>query len=300
MTASLAGLVGDPRRPDLRPDEARRRRLRPLGRAAARGARDPDPGGLPRLGRHGAHAAGVQAGARVARLPAADGRGRRRRRVGRVQERGHRRGLDRAARPRAAALRVQGRPGPALAQWQLAEPLSVNDPTAGRKRHSYALDAERELEDAEARRVARLAVRRARVGNVRRLLPPVPTTNWRMPRARSSVAVRRLRREALVVVVVPDEDEVGVRVVERLPERRVRRVAAVRARREARVVPVRERAARADARRGRPAATAPAVTRRRSRRRPSSSSSARRRASRRGRSCSSPSPGRRPPRRSTR
>ena len=57
VTASLAGLVGDPRRPDLRADEARGRRLRPLGRAAARGARDPHPGGLPRLGRHRAHAA---------------------------------------------------------------------------------------------------------------------------------------------------------------------------------------------------------------------------------------------------
>ena len=45
----------DRRRPDLRPDEARRRRLRPLGRAAARRARHPHPGRLPRLGRHRAH-----------------------------------------------------------------------------------------------------------------------------------------------------------------------------------------------------------------------------------------------------
>ena len=57
-------------------------------------------------------------------------------------------------------------------------------------------------------------------------------------------AARSLRREALVVVVVSDEDELGVRVVQRLPEGRVRRITSVRARREPRVVPVGERAAR--------------------------------------------------------
>ncbi len=41
-------------------------------------------------------------------------RSRGRGRVGRLQERGHGRGLDRAARPRATPLRVQGRSGAAL------------------------------------------------------------------------------------------------------------------------------------------------------------------------------------------
>ena len=51
-TASLAGLVGDSGRPDLRADEARGRRLRAQRRAAAGAARDQDPGRLPRLGGH--------------------------------------------------------------------------------------------------------------------------------------------------------------------------------------------------------------------------------------------------------
>ena len=156
--------------------------------------------------------------------------------------------------------------------------------------------AERELEHAEARRVAHLAVR-LDAGNVRRLWPPVPTTNWRSPRA-SSRPVRVLRREALVVVVVPDENEVGPGVVERLPERAVGAVAAVQARGVARVMPVRERAARGSPP-GRPAATPPAPTPRRSLRPRRSSSSGRRRASHRGRSCGSPAPGRRRRRRST-
>ncbi len=59
----------------------------------------------------------------------------------------------------------------------------MNEPTAGRKRHSYASDAERQLEHAEARHVARPRCSAAPCGNVRRFLPPVPTTNSRIPRA---------------------------------------------------------------------------------------------------------------------
>ena len=70
--------------------------------------------GVPGLGGHGPHAARVQAGARVARVPPALGRCGRRGRLGRVRERGHGRGVDRPARPRAPRLRVQGSPRTAL------------------------------------------------------------------------------------------------------------------------------------------------------------------------------------------
>ena len=226
VTASLAGLDRDSRRPDLRPDEARRRRLRAVGRAAARRARDPHPGGVPRLGRHGAHA--ERGSSRSSRSEASSAHDRRRRRgsLGGVQERRHGRGVDRPARPRAAALRVQGRPRPALAaQWQRAEPVSVKEPTAGRKRHAYASGAERELENAEARRVTRLAVRLAFRKSGDLVRPSRRRT--RECRARGRGAHRVLRGESLVAVIVTGEDEIGVRVDERLQERGVRRVAAV-------------------------------------------------------------------------
>ncbi len=82
------------------------------------------------------------------------------------------------------------------------------------------------------------------VGNVRRLLPARADDELANPAREVESAARGLRGEALVVVVVPDEHEVGVRVVERLPERGVRRVASVLAGGEPRVVPVRERAGR--------------------------------------------------------
>ena len=136
---------------------------------------------------------GVQAGARVARLQAADARGGRRGRLGGVQERGHGRGVDRPARPRAAPLRVQGRPGPALAQWQLAEPLSVNEPTAGRKRHSYA--SAPSVSSSTPKLVASRASLFGRTrGNVRRFLPPVPDDE--LPDPASEVATRRSRPAA--------------------------------------------------------------------------------------------------------
>jgi hypothetical protein len=54
-------------------------------------------------------------------------------------------------------------------------------------------------------------------------------------------AVRGLRREALVVVVVADDDEVGPVLLERLPQRRDLRLVAVEAAAEQRMVPVGER-----------------------------------------------------------
>jgi hypothetical protein len=60
-------------------------------------------------------------------------------------------------------------------------------------------------------------------------------------------AVGPLGREALVVVVVADEDQLGAVLVERLPERTDEEqvgLAGVIARREQRVVPVRQRAGR--------------------------------------------------------
>src|SRR5687767_7612752 len=57
--------------------------------------------------------------------------------------------------------------------------------------------------------------------------------------------VRRLRRKALVVVVVADEDEVGAVLVQGLPERTDELeigFSGVGPRREERMVPVRERA----------------------------------------------------------
>ena len=72
--------------------------------------------------------------------------------------------------------------------------------------------------------------------------PPVPTTISTMPAVRVAVAVRVLRREPLVVVVVAVQDEVGAGVVQDVPERRDRRVVAVLAAAEPRLVPHRERA----------------------------------------------------------
>ena len=90
---------------------------------------------------------------------------------------------------------------------------SAKTPTGRRKRHVVRAGAERQLEHAEARHVARLDCSAAELGNVRISWPPVPTTNWRMPRSQVEPAARSfLRREALVVVVVPDEDDVGARV----------------------------------------------------------------------------------------
>ena len=72
--------------------------------------------------------------------------------------------------------------------------------------------------------------------------PPVPTTNWRMPARVVELARRVLRREALVVVRVAAEHDVGAGVVEVLQDRLHERGVAVVTGVEARVVPVRERA----------------------------------------------------------
>ena len=69
---------------------------------------------------------------------------------------------------------------------------------------------------------------------------------------------RVLWREALVVVVVADEDQVGAGLVEGVPKVVIRRIVAVLAGREARVVPHRGEAARAGWAAGRRGATLPA------------------------------------------
>ena len=89
VTASLAGLVGIPDDPIYGLTKHAVVGFVRSVAAAARRARNPDPGGLPRLGRHCTHTAGVQAGPRVARLQAVDDGGGRRGRLGGVQERGH-------------------------------------------------------------------------------------------------------------------------------------------------------------------------------------------------------------------
>ena len=66
--------------------------------------------------------------------------------------------------------------------------------------------------------------------------------NERMPRAASAVPVAVCGAEPLVVVVVAGEHQVGAEVVERLPDRLHRRVAAVAAGAEPGVVPVGQRA----------------------------------------------------------
>ena len=91
-----------------------------------------------------------------------------------------------------------------------------------------------------------------------------------------------MRREALVVVIVTLEDDVGLRAREEVPERRVRDVRAVGAGAEPRVVPVGEGAAIRGVRRDRPGASATVATPARSHRPWRSSSSARSRARRRG------------------
>ena len=81
---------------------------------------------------------------------------------------------------------------------------------------------ERELEDTEARPVARLAVR-PRAEEPAEALPPGSDDELAHSALEVEPSARVLRREALVVVVVPDEDDVGTRVDQRLPERRVLR-----------------------------------------------------------------------------
>ena len=121
----------------------------------------------------------------AARLPPALARGRRRGRMGGVRERGNGRGMGRPARPRAAALRVQGRAGPEIVSG--SSRAAVGERADGRtEAPPVGGGAELQLEDAEARNIAGFAVLPGCSRNRRRLFPPVPTTNSRIPRARSS------------------------------------------------------------------------------------------------------------------
>src|SRR5262245_13500352 len=115
--------------------------------------------------------------------------------------------------------------------------------------------AERQLEDAMRDRRADEAVRRIRVGE-RPERRTAGADDELADAVRIRVRRRVLRREALVVVVVAVDDDVGAGRNERLPERPGDRVAAVKPRREARMVPDRECAAGVACRevRGEPAA----------------------------------------------
>ena len=168
------------------------------------------------------HAARVQGGARARGFRLLTAGERRRRRVGRVPERGHGRGMDRAARPRAAALRVQGR-----ARARADRSVAAGRPAVGERADAQAGSATRthsRRASARGRRGLSRRAPRCSAGPTRTAAapcPPVPTTNSRMPRAGSSSPLGVLRREALVVVVVSDEDDVGAgRRTSALPERR--------------------------------------------------------------------------------
>src|SRR5437667_2071932 len=98
---------------------------------------------------------------------------------------------------------------------------------------------QRELQHAERRAVEQLAVRQrcplvVVVALAARADHELPNPSSRIGRARG-----RLRRESLVVVLVPGDHDVGPGVVQRLPQRLRRRQAAVlRPRAEPRMVPV--------------------------------------------------------------
>ena len=97
------------------------------------------------------------------------------------------------------------------ALWQVADPLSVNDPTAGSKPHVAAL-----VEGQS--RMPKLAVSRRRCWRPRwdRGVVRAAGADRDLPDAADRIgdAGRRLRIEALVDVVVAVEDEVGVGRVE--------------------------------------------------------------------------------------
>src|SRR3990172_8533862 len=109
-----------------------------------------------------------------------------------------------------------------------------------RHRHEppvVASRAERQLQDSERRPLAYLAVRGA-AGEGVEALPTRADDELANAPGRIGDPVRVLRGKTLVVVVVADDDEIGLRCLKRLPELPVRRRAAVRAGAEARMVPV--------------------------------------------------------------
>src|SRR2546425_11848854 len=117
-------------------------------------------------------------------------------------------------------------------------------PRLGNELPVVAARVERQLEDAERVPVAHLTVRLR--GTRDRVVVLAAGADDELANAAGRVrcAGRRLGREALIVVVVPVEDDVCARVVEVLPDRLHRDRVAVLPGAEARVMPVGERARR--------------------------------------------------------
>ena len=194
--------------------------------------------------------------------------------------------MDRPAGPRAAQLRVQGRPRPALTS---VAPCGA----AIRERAHRRAEAPRIGVRAEGQLRTRGSSHRAprcSPGSLRTAAVPCRPSRRRTGEGHDGDRDRRLRPAARTArtMVVAGQHDVRPRGVKSRQKRVVRRVAAVLARRKARVVPVGEHA-----RRGRPARSAlshsscgepsphPPTAR--------SSNSERSGARCRGRSCSNPS-----------
>src|SRR5579884_858219 len=127
----------------------------------------------------------------------------------------------------------------------VARSVAARAPRVGRTRHrqelpSIAVARQRELDDAEGFDL-HLAVGGVRHEIVERR---AAGADGELADALRLVAqaVRRLRREALIEMIVAVEDDLDAGVVEDAPEIAHVGVEAVRARREQRMVPVRERA----------------------------------------------------------
>ena len=103
------------------------------------------------------------------------------------------------------------------------------------------LRKERECQDPECLRVAYLAVRLRRLESPQ-TLPARADHELAKSALHVAEPARCLWGEPLVLVVVTDEHDVGSFVEEGSPKREIQRVASVLAGREARVMPVRERA----------------------------------------------------------
>src|SRR5262245_9364066 len=150
------------------------------------------------------------------------------------------------------------RPSPGRAR-SMAGVRAAVDERADRRTEPPGVGAppERQLEDAEARVVTDLTVLRD-AWQPSQALAARPDDELADPSRAVDLSARTLRCEALVVVVVPDEHDRRAGVVERRPEGRVVVAATVLTRREVRVVPVGERAAR---RAGREVAAEPLLLR---------------------------------------
>ena len=126
--------------------------------------------------------------------------------------------------PEAGRLSSRGGGGPWVARRPsvaAGRPESVNvPPSTGRETRSRSSSGCRfRVPEHPERRwnSARRAVRVRRPEGIE-LCPPVPTTNSTMPRAGSSAPPRRLRREPLVVVLVPAQHDIGSGVVQQVHE----------------------------------------------------------------------------------